>query len=122
MSPAPLLAIDDALATVVAQITPLQAETVPLEQAYGRVLADDLVAKLDLPPFANSAMDGYALRAADTPGELLVVGESAAGQPYAGAALAAGEAVAISTGGALPAGADSIARSRTYRPPTVASS
>jgi molybdopterin molybdotransferase len=104
----PLLGIDEALAVVAAAISPLAREDVPLERAYGRFLAAPLEAGLELPPFTNSAMDGYALRAADTPGRLRVTGESAAGGPFAGV-LAAGEAVAISTGAALPAGADAVA-------------
>jgi molybdopterin molybdotransferase len=108
MSPA-LLPIDDALAIVLAQVIPLAVESVALEAAYGRFLGEDLVAGLDLPPFANSSMDGYAVRAGDTPGVLRVVGESAAGAPYAGSELGAGQAVAISTGAVLPGGADAIA-------------
>jgi molybdopterin molybdotransferase len=108
-SPATLLPIDEALAIVAAQITPLEPEPVRLEHAHGRFLAEDLEAAIDLPPFANSAMDGYALRAADTPGTLRLIGESAAGSPYAGRELAAGEAVAISTGAVLPGAADAIA-------------
>jgi len=100
--------IDDALAVIESQITPLAREQVGLEDAYGRFLAEDLHAQLDLPPFDNSAMDGYALRAADTPGRLAVTGESAAGSPYPGA-LAAGDAVAVSTGAPIPAGADAVA-------------
>ena len=93
---------------IAATITPLQREDVPLEQAYGRFLAAPLQAGLNLPPFTNSAMDGYALRAGDTPGRLRVAGESAAGVPFTGV-LAPGEAVAISTGAALPAGGDAVA-------------
>jgi molybdopterin molybdotransferase len=103
-----LLPIDDALALIVARAAPLAAEPVAVEAAHGRVLAQDVHSAIDLPPFTNSAMDGYALRAADTPGRLAVVGESAAGTPYA-ATLQAGEATVISTGGVLPAGADAIA-------------
>ena len=93
---------------IAATITPLQREDVPLEQAYGRFLAAPLQAGLNRPPFTNSAMDGYALRAGDTPGRLRVAGESAAGVPFTGV-LAPGEAVAISTGAALPAGGDAVA-------------
>ena len=76
-----------------------------VDAAAGRVLAEDVTARVDLPPFASSAMDGYALRAGDTPGRLPVVFRIAAGVP-AERALAAGEAMAISTGGAVPDGAD----------------
>ena len=87
--------------------------TVDLDGAIGRVLAADVVAGEDVPPFANSAVDGYAVRAADlatTPAELTVVGELAAG----GAAVrrawsASGQAVRIMTGAPLPAGADAVA-------------
>jgi molybdopterin molybdotransferase len=86
-----------------------QAETLPLAQAAGRVLAADVVALRTQPPFANSAMDGYAVRADDlTAGsELSVIGESAAGRSFAGS-LAQGEAVRIFTGAPIPEGADTI--------------
>ena len=103
-----LLPIDEALAVVAAQIVPLEVERARLEHAHGRFLAEDLTAELDLPPFPNSAMDGFAIRARDTPGTLAVIGESAAGRPYAGARLAAGQAVGISTGAVLPDGADAV--------------
>lgn len=103
-----LLPIDDALEVVAAHVTPLEAEQVRLEHAHGRFVAEDVYATIDLPPFANSAMDGYAIRARDVPGSLLVVGESAAGAPHAGAPLGGGEAIAISTGAVLPEGADAI--------------
>jgi molybdopterin molybdotransferase len=106
-SPPALLAIDDALALVVARAAPLGAEEVALGDAPGRVLAEDVAAVIALPPFTNSAMDGYAVRAADLPGTLPVAGESAAGAPY-GATLRAGEAVTISTGAIVPDGADAI--------------
>lgn len=102
-----LLSIDDALACVEAHVRPLPAEEVTLEQAYGRYIAEDLRAAIDLPPFASSSMDGYAVRAQDTPGALGVVGESSAGSPYVGE-LGAGEAVAISTGAVVPPQADAV--------------
>jgi molybdopterin molybdotransferase len=104
---APLLSIEEALARVLARARPLEAERVEVERAAGRFLAADAVAAVDLPPFASSAMDGYALRAADTPGRLPVVFRIAAGRP-AGRPLQAGEAMAISTGGAVPEGADAV--------------
>lgn len=87
----------------------LRAETLPLAACAGRVLAEDLKALRTQPPFANSAMDGYAVRANDlTVGnELRVIGESAAGRSFHGA-LAAGEAVRIFTGAPLPEGSDTI--------------
>jgi molybdopterin molybdotransferase len=85
----------------------LPAERVPLDAAAGRVLAEAGLAAVDLPPFASSAMDGFALRAADTPGTLPVVARIAAGRP-AERELRAGEAMAIATGGAVPEGADAV--------------
>src|SRR5688500_2641859 len=102
-----LLSIDDALARVLAQARPLAAETVPVASAAGRVLAEDVAARVDLPPFASSAMDGFAVRAADLPGRLPIVLRIAAGVP-ADRPLAPGEAMEISTGGAVPEGADAI--------------
>ena len=102
-----LLSIDEALRRVLARVTPLDSERVPVAAAAGRVLAEDAVAAVDLPPFRSSAMDGYALRAEDAPGWLPVVFRIAAGQP-AGSALEPGAAMAISTGGAVPEGADSV--------------
>jgi len=102
-----LLSIDEALDLITAHTGVLAAETVALGDAYGRFLAEDLRAVIDLPPFASSAMDGYAVRAADTPDRLSVVGESAAGSPYRGA-LGPGEAVIISTGAVVPPDADAV--------------
>ena len=85
----------------------LMSETVPLDQALGRVLAEDVTAIRDQPPFATSAMDGYAVRSADTPGALEIAGESAAGHGYEGLCQT-GMAIRISTGAAVPDGADSI--------------
>ena len=85
------------------------AEPVPVPDAAGRVLAEDVRAGRDLPAADSSAMDGWAVRAADTPGLLRPAGESAAGSP-ADAALAPGAAMAVSTGASLPAGADAVAR------------
>jgi len=92
---------------MLAEIAPLAPESVPLSQAIGRVLAEDVAAVRDQPPFAASAMDGWALRGADTPGPLKIVGESAAGHGYEGQ-VGAGEAVRIFTGAALPDGCDAI--------------
>ena len=90
--------------------TPLGEENVALEMAYGRVLASNVKALRTQPPFPNSAMDGYALRAIDTaspPATLNVIGKSAAGRAFAGA-LGPGEAVRIFTGAPMPDGADAI--------------
>lgn len=88
-------------------VTPLGAETAALGEAQGRTLAAPVVAARAHPPFAASAMDGYALRASDTPGPLRIVGESAAGHAFA-RPLGANETVRISTGARMPAGADAV--------------
>lgn len=105
-----LLPVDEALARVLDGAGPLAAELVDLSQAAGRVLAADVVARRPQPPFAASAMDGYAVRAADlaqVPARLAVIGESAAGLGFDGR-LGAGEAVRIFTGAPVPEGADAI--------------
>lgn len=104
---AELLALEEALELVLGRARPLAAETVPLAQAAGRVLAADARAAADLPPFASSAMDGYALRASDTPGTLPVALRVAAGSP-ATEALPEHAAAAIATGGVVPEGADAV--------------
>jgi molybdopterin molybdotransferase len=104
---AELLTMDEAQARVLERVQPLAGEPVPLEQAAGRVLAQAGVAAVDLPPFPSSAMDGFAVRAEDTPGRLPVVARIPAGRP-APRALAPGEAMAIATGGAVPDGADAV--------------
>jgi len=104
--------VEEALARVLASVAdPIGEERVPLAEAFGRTLARAVVARRSQPPFANSAMDGYALRAADTagaPARLTVVGEAAAGRPFAGR-LEPGQAARIFTGAPLPEGADSVA-------------
>ncbi len=105
-----LLPVAEALGRILAGVAPTPAETVPVDEAGGRVLAADLAARLTQPPFAASAMDGYALSAADLaslPQRLTVIGQSAAGQGFSGA-LGRGEAVRIFTGAALPEGADTV--------------
>ena len=104
---AEILSLAEAQALVLGRVRPLAAETLPLAEAAGRFLAEHVRAVVDLPPFRNSAMDGYALRAVDTPGELPVVHRVAAGTP-ALRALAAGEAMGIATGGLVPEGADAV--------------
>ena len=103
-----LLTFDEAQARILAAARPLPAEEVGVGAAAGRVLAEDVRSAVDLPPFPSSAMDGYAVRVADLPGALSIVGESAAGAPFAGT-LGPGEAVAISTGAVVPDGADAVA-------------
>ena len=85
----------------------LPAENVPIAEAGGRVSSQDVRARVDLPPFASSAMDGFAVRAADLPGSLRIAGESAAGRPFGGQ-LGPGSAVAISTGAVVPEDADAV--------------
>jgi molybdopterin molybdotransferase len=111
VSRAPLLPVADALARVLESARDaLPAEMVPLAEARGRTLAQDVAALRTQPPFPASAMDGYAVRAADiasVPAKLKVIGESAAGRRFKGA-LAQGEAVRIFTGAPVPDGADTI--------------
>src|SRR6266852_1709118 len=104
---AALLTLAEAQERVLARVEPLPAEDVWLRDAAGRVTAEAAKAAIDLPPFASSAMDGYAVRAADLPGSLPIVGRIAAGRPSA-RTLASGEAMEISTGGVVPDGADAV--------------
>ena len=104
---AELISLVEAQARVLERAAPLEGEPVPVAQASGRVLAEDAHAVVDLPPFPSSAMDGFALRAADPPGRLPVVAHIAAGVP-APRALEPGEAMGIATGGVVPDGADSV--------------
>lgn len=106
--PTGLRSIDDARADVVSSCAPLPADPVAVDDAAGRVLAEDLRAAADVPRFDNSAMDGFAVRSDASSGPLRVVGESRAGAP-AGVALGRDEAIRISTGAAMPAGADAVA-------------
>ncbi len=102
-----MTSVAEARAAMLAAARALPGETVALEQALGRTLAAPVRALRAQPPFAASAMDGYALRAADTPGGLRIVGESAAGHAFK-KVLHAGEAVRISTGAPIPIGADAV--------------
>jgi molybdopterin molybdotransferase len=104
---AELLTIEEAQRLVLEHVRPLVAEHVPLEEAAGRVLAEPGVARVDLPPFPSSAMDGFAVRAQDTPGTLPVAFRIAAGRP-APRALGPGEAMGIATGGVVPEDADAV--------------
>ena len=101
-----LISIDEARARVLGAVRPLAAEDVPLAEALGRVLAEDVQSPIDVPPFDSSAMDGYAV-VAGREAELEVVGESRAGRP-AEAAVERGKAIRISTGGAVPEGATAV--------------
>jgi molybdopterin molybdotransferase len=104
---ASLLTLEEAQERVLRAVRPLPAELVAVADAGGRVSAEEVRAKVDLPPFASSAMDGFAVRAADLPGKLQIAGESAAGQPF-DARVQAGSAVSISTGAVVPEGADAV--------------
>ena len=106
----PLLSVAAALERVLAPVTPLPEERVPLREAYGRTLARDLAARRTQPPADMSAMDGYAVRLvdlADLAAPLTLVGESKAGLRHAGM-LGPGETVRIFTGAPIPEGADAI--------------
>jgi molybdopterin molybdotransferase len=102
-----LPSIDEARATLLATIQPLAPVNIPVAEALGLILAEDVTAAHDVPAFANSAMDGYAVRAGQAGQRLRIAGESRAGAPFAGT-IVDGEAVRISTGAALPAGADGV--------------
>ena len=107
-----MIDLEDAQRVVLEACPPLAPVRVAFEDALGGVLASDIVAAEDVPPFANSAVDGYAVRAADlaaVPVELAVVGEVAAGAEPFPRPLTAGETVRIMTGAPLPDGADAAA-------------
>ena len=110
------LGVDEALARILADAAPLPPEPCPLAHCLGRALAEDVVAEATLPPWDNSAMDGFAARAADVGGaradapvRLRVVRRVRAGEGP-GPELAAGDAVRIMTGAPLPPGADTVVR------------
>ena len=84
-----------------------ETEDVSLRDCQGRVLAEDIASDRDYPPFHRSAVDGFAVRAADVPGRIRVIGEVRAGDTFRGAA-GAGEAVEIMTGAPVPSGADAV--------------
>jgi molybdopterin molybdotransferase len=108
-----MLSVEEALARILAEITPLDVVEVSLAESPGLVLAQDVVAQEDMPPFANSAMDGYALRSLDSqpregrPARLRVIGSVAAGY-VADSAVTDGTAMRIMTGAPVPPGADSV--------------
>lgn len=103
------LTLHDALAACAAHRMATGEETVPVGAAPGRVLSRDVVALVDLPSADSAAMDGLAVRSADTPGTVVTVGEHRAGHP-GDVVLAAGQAARISTGALLPDGADAVVR------------
>lgn len=105
-----MISVEEARQRLLSSLRPLGAEQVAVTEAVGRVLAEDITSRRTQPPFAVSAMDGYAVRAADlgtVPARLAVVGSVPAGRSFAGT-LDAGEAVRIFTGAPVPAGADCI--------------
>jgi molybdopterin molybdotransferase len=105
-----LISVAEALARVLANASPLPAESVPLSDAFGRVPAEDLAALRTQPPAAVSAMDGYAVRADDVakaPVKLKLIGEVAAGHPFDGE-VKTGETARIFTGGVMPKGSDTV--------------
>lgn len=105
-----LLAVEEAKAKILVDVEPLGSDTLPLRQAAGRILSAPLSARRDQPPFAASAMDGYAVIATDVataPTDLKVIGHAPAGRAFEGT-LAPGTAVRIFTGAPLPEGADTI--------------
>lgn len=111
---AKLLSVDEAQKRILSFFQPLGAEEVPLTEAHGRTLAEDICAAGDLPPFDNSSMDGFAVRAADvqsaTPDRavaLKVIGDVPAGTPF-DQTVQPGQAVRIMTGAPFPAGADAV--------------
>jgi molybdopterin molybdotransferase len=102
-----VIPLEHAQALILDAVAPLTPRSFPLRDACGLVLAQDVVATEPVPPFANTAMDGYAVRAADTPGRLRVVGELAAGSAPT-RPVGAGEAIRIMTGAPMPDGADAV--------------
>ncbi|MFN0084381.1 MAG: gephyrin-like molybdotransferase Glp [Blastocatellia bacterium] len=112
-----MLRIEDALEVILGRTPLLPSEEVALAEAEGRVMREDAVSDLDLPPFDRARMDGYAVRSADAaavPARLREVGAAAAGGSYAGV-LGAGEAVRIMTGAPVPAGADAVQKIEVIR-------
>lgn len=105
-----MISVDEAVTRITSAFSALEAETVAVGAADGRVLARDVVAKHDQPPYPVSSMDGYAVRAADVSrsgAKLSVIGTAPAGHPFQGT-VSANQAVRIFTGGVVPNGADSI--------------
>src|SRR5215471_18271859 len=105
-----MIPVTEAIQIVLTHTTRLGTEAVALSQTLNRILAVDIIADTDLPPFDRAQMDGYAVRAADvanTPAQLKIVGESAAGAGWHHE-MNAGEAVRIMTGAPVPSGADAV--------------
>jgi molybdopterin molybdotransferase len=109
-----MISVEEALERILTLVPVLAPVDVPILDALGQALAEDVVSGMDIPPLDNTAMDGYAVRAADTAGasaetpvQLRVVGELAAGYVFDGE-VASGAAVRIMTGAPIPRGADAI--------------
>ena len=102
-----MMSVEEARARMLANVKRLASEQISLEELVGRTLAETVRAFRDQPPFDAATMDGYALSATHTPDDLRIVGESAAGHAF-DRAISGGEAVRISTGAPLPAGADAV--------------
>src|SRR5712671_4272828 len=105
-----MISVEEALARLLAPLEAVPPEQVSIADAVGRVLAEDVAARRTQPPFAVSALDGYAVRAADVvqvPARLKIVAEIPAGAGFGGT-IGAGETARIFTGAPLPAGADAI--------------
>lgn len=102
-----MITVEEALAQVLSLAPPPVPELVSLDQAWGRVLLEPAISRMTQPPFAASAMDGYAIRSCDIGQPLTVIGEAAAGHPFAGSAVA-GMAVRIFTGAPVPDGYDRV--------------
>jgi molybdopterin molybdotransferase len=110
----PVISVEEALERILGHVHVLEPEEKPVLEALGQVLAEDIVSHYDIPPLDNTAMDGYAVRAADTGGaspnkpvRLKVLGELAAGRLFTGE-VTAGTAVRIMTGAPMPSGADAV--------------
>jgi molybdopterin molybdotransferase len=105
-----MITVEQALEIILSYVEPLGIESIPLEQAHGRILAQEVVADMDLPPFDKARMDGFALRSEDAtaaPFTLNLIGEIAAGASFDGT-IGAGEAIKIFTGAPVPEGADAV--------------
>jgi len=106
---------EEAMRIILENVRPIErTEKVPLEEAHGRVLAEDIIAEISIPPFDRAAMDGYAVRAEDTygastfkPKRLRLIGSAYPGEPFRGE-VGKGECVQIATGCPIPKGADAV--------------
>ncbi|MCO6451810.1 MAG: hypothetical protein J5I90_13580, partial [Caldilineales bacterium] len=106
-SPYPLVSIEHALSTILAHSPALPSESIPLAQSLDRVLAEEIIAPAPVPPFPAAAKDGYAVIAADGAGRRRLAGEQMAG-PIAAVRVESGTVARITTGAAVPPGADAI--------------